>query len=373
MPICSQCAVAAEPGGRFCRNCGHVLPIDAPGDGGAERPGRQTNVAGGNIEQNVVHDHGIHVATMHVHAAARTQADNLAEYQRTFRSIVEGLRTFNRAWLTEDERQQLDLHASRLGLESWERQDSEQLVLDRSSLTLEAPPSEFWSLAARGTELARQLTMKEAVKAAALHLDREEPSRLFVWCTSMTDWRRLTELASFQSAVMTERLSRFQTLLADWARRGQPAAMIQALREAGRHLSNHDIQAVRRAVSAATGRQISIPADIATSDGVRSAPAEVPLEGTWEAEANPSVRIMLAEGHARLKTTYPFLRRAEADVVGRQRQGDAFSLDLVVTKGDFRALAGIGGTVHAGRLRLETIKGPDEPGLRAFQTTYRRV
>lgn len=373
MRVCSQCAVAAEPGCRFCKNCGHVLPLETPVEGGGERPDRQTNVAGGNIEQNVIHDHGVHVATMHVHAAARTQADNLAEYQRTFRSIVEGLRTFNREWLTDDERQQLDLHASRLGLETWERQESEQLVLDRSKLTLQAPPSEFWSLAARGTELARQLTAKEAVKAAALHLDREEPARLFVWCTSMADWRRLADLPPFQAAVMGERLSRFQALLADWVRRGQPVAMTQVLREAGRHLSNHDVQMVRRAVSSATGRQITIPVDVGAQEEPTPLPPDAPIEGMWEAETNPSVRVVLAVNSVHLKTTYPVLRQAEADVVGRQRRGEEFSLDLVVTKGDFRALGGIGGKVQHDRLLLETLKGPIEVGLRAFQTSYRRV
>lgn len=373
MRVCSQCGTPPEPQARFCKDCGHSLPAEPE----AERPvapqGRQMNVAGGNIEQNVINEHNVTVGAIHMHAPQRSHLDNLAEYQRTFRGIVEGLRTFNRDWLSPEESQQLELHAGRLGLAGWERQDGERTVLERLGMVLQAPPREFWSIAVGSNKLAEQLTGPEATKAAAAHLDREDPSRMLVWNTDMMAWQKLPQVPTFQAAVMAERLARFQSLLGEWARRGQPSATIPTLRDAARHLSNHDIQSARRFVSSATGRPITIPPDIGIPATTVVTAIEAPLEGTWEAETNPSVRVVLAERSVRLKTTYPVVRQVDAVVVGRHRVGDDFTLELDIVGGDFKALRSIGGKVRTERLSVELIKGADEPGIRSFQTSYRRV
>lgn len=363
MATCTACGVQLESGARFCGECGGRQALPAA-------PGRQINVAGGDIHQTVIVE------------GARDRARDLNEYKNTYRGILGGLQVARRAWLTNDEQRLLDDAAARLLINGWERETCERDVQSFLGIVVTARPTELWSIGGGGRQLAQNKDRREAVENLADYLDEFAPDKLLVWRKDFGgQWHALAAEPDLLSEVLTKRKQRYLELLSRLVRENRISNSAELLDRAARHLSHQDAQEIRRTVEQAIGRAIVLP----RSGAVDAAPArsnrpgqtpaghQSPLPGTYEAENNPSVRLEIGDGVLQLKSTYPYARSGRATIAAMKISGNDFALTLSGHVGAFSSLRGIEGTLTANGLAIRKLDTHVPKEFEPFQTKYIRL
>jgi len=337
-------------------------PVQASGTNRRINTAGQDIVEGIKVEGNLI-----------VQQTATSRRDRADEYQVEFRGVLELIRGV-RDWLTADERQSLNDRASLLGLRPFEQRDVEQTILDTLLLQLREKPSEFWWVASTSAHLVKEAEFGAAVQAVAGLLDSHDADKLFASLDHGVTWTKLPTVAPLFDAARRARGARFQQGLSEWVRRGQPPAGVANLHHMSRGLTNPEIQAARREAERICAKQITIPpAQAAVTSKVESKPAVAVLDGTWEAEGNPSVRVVIKDGLVRMKTTSPIVRAGQARIVATTREAQEFVLGTKGVDGELAGLKQLSGNLVEDRLVVRTIDGLTPALCDAFRTTYRRV
>lgn len=369
MGACVQCGQGVSELARFCPGCGHpveavfVPPVPATTQ-------RRINTAGRDIVDGIKVDGDL---VIHQHAAT-SRRDRLDEYQLEFRGVLDRIRGV-RDWLTQDERATLDERAALLELRDFEKGDAEGATLTSLGMRLRDRPSEFWWVASTSAHLVKELEFAATAQAIAGLLDNHDPERLFTSVDHGATWQRLTSVPAMVEQVRRARVERFQKGLIEWVRHGQPAAGVANLHHSSRGLANQGVQAARRGAETACGKQITIPPIVAAPPVVPSpASVEARLDGTWEAQGNPAVRIVIKDGLVRMKTTAPIVRAGQAHIVETRRDGQRFNVSVRGIDGDLRTLRALVGSVTDERLIITALDGDLPARLAdAFATVYRRI
>lgn len=385
MAFCRSCGAEVGPETRFCVNCGQKQDAAPSAPGGsepAERPGRSINVAGENIEH--VHHGAGDSPTRQTNVAgrdvvivqgARDRSRDLNEYKNIYRSMVTSLQVARRTWLNAQERQQLDEAVARLLINSWERETCEREVQGFLGIVVTAQPSELWTIAGGGRQLAHKKPRSEAVESLADYLDEFLPDKLLVWRKDFgAEWRALASETGLLEEVCAKRQERYTLLLRRAVEQNRLPSAAEALERAGRHLPLQALNEALRAVERVVGRTITLPKVPASQPAALAQHKSwTALNGNYEAESNSAVRLEIANGVLQFKLTYPYARSGRASIEKVTLNGAEFSIVLTGHVGSFSSVRGLEGEVTKTGLKVRRLVGNVPKDLSSFETAYVRL